>query len=50
MNYPESIDKIVKDDLSKLIVLAREKQNPFNVMVIDDYFYKYNKLKKVASE
>ena len=50
MNYPEEIDKIVKDDLSKLISLARERQNPFNVMVIDDYYYKYNKLKKVASE
>ena len=50
MNYPEEIDKIVKDDLSNLIHLAREKENPFNVMVIDDYYYKYNKLKKVTKK
>jgi len=50
MNYPDEIDKIVKDDLSNLISLAREKQNPFNVMVIDDYYYRYNKLKKVTKK
>ena len=48
MNYPEAIDRIVKDDLSNLISLARSKTNPFNVMVIDDYYHKYNKLKKVT--
>ena len=48
MNYPEAIDRIVKDDLSNLISLARSKTNPFNIMVIDDYYHKYNKLKKVT--
>ena len=48
MNYPESIDRIVKDDLSNLINLARNKDDPFNVILIENYYIVYNRLKKVT--
>ena len=46
MNYPASIDKIVKDDLSNLIEIVRKKEFPFNRGIIDNYYNMYNKLKK----
>ena len=41
MNYPEEIDKIVKNDLSELIEIVRKKNYPFNAVVIDNYLMKY---------
>jgi protein associated with RNAse G/E len=49
MQYPESIDKIVKDDLSKLISIVRKKEYPFNAMVINNYYKEYEKMKKVTN-
>ena len=46
MNYPNSIDKIVRDDLTNLIDLVRKKEFPFNRGIIDNYYNMYNKLKK----
>lgn len=46
MNYPDSIDSIVKNDLSRLIEIVRHKEYPFNAMVIESYYDKYIELKK----
>lgn len=46
MNYPESIDKILKDDLTLLIDKARAKEFPFDKERINEYYAKYNELKK----
>ena len=48
MNYPDEIDKIVKDDLSNLIEVVRSKKDPFNAVLINNYYKKYNSLKKIA--
>ena len=49
MNYPEAIDKIVKEDLTTLIDMARNKKSPFNAMLIKYYNKEYNNLKKVTN-
>lgn len=49
MNYPDSVDRIVKDDLSNLIEIVRKKEFPFDKEMIDSYYTKYNKLKKELS-
>ena len=46
MNYPEVIDKIVKDDLSNLIGIVRKKEFPFNRGIIENYYKMYSNLKK----
>lgn len=46
MNYPISIDKIVKEDLSNLIEIVRKKEFPFNHGIINNYYNMYSKLKK----
>ena len=30
MNYPEEIDKILKDELNNLIKMVKDKTGPFN--------------------
>ena len=46
MNYPDDIDNILKDDLSKLIEIVRKKENPFSHALVDNYYNKYSKLVK----
>ena len=41
MNYPDSIKKIIKHDLDKLIKMIDNKEGPFNTTVINDYLVKY---------
>ena len=46
MNYPNEVDEILKNDLSKLINIVRVKEIPFSHQVINEYYEKYNELKK----
>ena len=46
MNYPEELDKILKDELSFLIEMVRKKEFPFNHESIINYNDKYNKIKE----
>ena len=46
MRYPNEIDKILKEDLSQLIELVRNKQIPFDKGTIEYYYNIYNKVKK----
>lgn len=46
MSYPESIDRIVRDDLTNLINLARSKEKPFNKETVDYYYNLYCEMKK----
>ena len=46
MHYPNEIDKILKEDLSELIELVREKTIPFDKGTIEYYYNLYNKVKK----
>ena len=41
MNYPESIKKIINDDLNKLIDMITKKEGPFDSSVINGYLVKY---------
>ena len=50
MGYSNDIDKILKDELSNLIMIVREKKYPFSAMVINDYYKMYNKIKRIASK
>ena len=45
MNYPESIDTILKSELSDLIELVRKKEIPFDKKTIEYYYNLYNKVK-----
>ena len=45
MNYPESIDRIVKHELTKLINLVRRKELSFEPGIIEDYYKKYKEYK-----
>ena len=45
MHYPESIDTILKEDLSDLIELVRDKKIPFDKGTIEYYYNLYNKVK-----
>lgn len=46
MNYPESIDQIIKSELTALIDLKRNSVEPFIKDTVDDYYAKYQKLSK----
>lgn len=46
MNYPESIDQIIKSELTALIDLKRNSAEPFIKDTVDDYYAKYQKLSK----
>lgn len=46
MNYPKEIDEILKEQLTELINLVREKKIPFDRASIEYYYNIYNKVKK----
>ena len=46
MQYPKEIDEILKEDLSELIEMVRNKQIPFDKGTIEYYYNVYNKVKK----
>ena len=46
MHYPSSIDTILKEDLTDLIELVRNKKIPFDKGTIEYYYNVYNNLKK----
>ena len=41
MNYPESIKKIIKNDLDYLLKMIEKKEGPFDSALINDYIIKY---------
>lgn len=41
MNYPDEIDKIVKQELSNLIKLCEAKEGPFNYEKVKKYYDEY---------
>ena len=45
MKYPETIDTILKNDLSDLIELVRKKEIPFDTQKIEYYYNIYNDVK-----
>ena len=45
MNYPETIDKILKSELSNLIDIVRKKDVPFDKVTLDKHLEEYKKLK-----
>ena len=45
MNYPETIDKILKSELSNLIDIVRKKAIPFDDVALDEQLEEYKKLK-----
>ena len=50
MDYPDSIDKIVKESLSDLIEIVRRKDIPFDTQTINQYHDMYNKLKRKVTK
>ena len=46
MKYSDDIDKILKDELTNLIDLAREKKSPFQKEIIEKYHLKYEEIIK----
>ena len=46
MNYPESIDKILKSELTHLIDTVRKKEGAFKPGTVEYYCDMYSKLKK----
>ena len=46
MNYPETIDKILKTELTNLIDIVRKKAIPFDNVALDEQLEEYKKLKK----
>lgn len=46
MNYPDSIDKILKQELTNLINLVREKELAFLPGTVEKYCNLYNEIKK----
>ena len=50
MNYPDKIDKIVNEELKKLIKLQKEEKEAFNKETIQKYYEKYKKLKNNKKE
>mgnify|MGYP003496455825 CR=1 FL=1 len=46
MNYPETIDKILKEELTNLINLVRNKESAFEPGVVEKYCNLYNDIKK----
>jgi len=45
MHYPDDIDKILKNELTSLIEIAKEKKGPFDQEVIKKYYEEYQALK-----
>lgn len=50
MHYPKEIDKILKYELSNLIDMERKGESPFDKEVIDMYYEKFLKLRKLKSQ
>ncbi len=46
MQYPESIDRILKEELTSLINLARTKTGPFRMGLVEHYYKIYKEAKK----
>ena len=46
MNYPEDIDKIVKEELSYLIDMKRHEKGPFAPGIVEKYYNEFEKIKK----
>lgn len=46
MNYPDDLDFILKNELSKLIEIVRKKEGPFDFNCVEKYHLLYDKLKK----
>lgn len=46
MNYPDSIDLILKGELSNLIELARAKEGPFSKGMVEKYYNIYKNVKE----
>src|SRR5574344_133403 len=46
MNYPEDIDKIVKEELSYLIDMKRHEKGPFSPEIVEKYYKEFEKIKK----
>lgn len=46
MAYPDELDSILKNELSKLIEIVRKKEGPFNKIWINNYYNQYLKIKK----
>ena len=45
MNYPDELDSILKNELSKLIKIVRAKEEPFDKAYIEKYYNKYQTIK-----
>ena len=50
MHYPKEIDEILKYELSNLIDMERKGESPFNKEVIDMYYEKFLKLRKLKRQ
>ena len=48
MEYPQVIDTILKKELKELINLAKKEQGAFNRETIDNYYKKYQEIKKIV--
>ena len=46
MKYSDDIDSILKEELTSLIELAREKKGPFDKELIEKYHLKYEEIIK----
>ncbi len=46
MNYPDTIDKILKRELTKLIDIVREKAIPFDNVTLEKQLKEYKELRK----
>lgn len=44
MNYPESVDKIVKQELRNLICTYEKRKGPFDINVVKKYYDEYMKI------
>ena len=46
MHYPENLDRILRDELTDLINLARSKDHPFKIGMVEYYYAIYKDVKK----
>lgn len=49
MNYSNDIDKILKEELTKLINIVRRKEYPFDKDIINNYYLLYKKIDKITN-
>lgn len=49
MKYPDSLDFILKNELSKLIEIVRKKDGPFDYKCVNAYYNIYNKMKNIIN-